>query len=108
WSSTLRCCPGVDAGRWPTPGVLLKLADLHHRPDRSMGISTHYPDPQQSRCRSTVVRSTSEDLSGHPLGHHVEVQERGKDTFQVPKHGREPQAEQHDEEEHCPHLRARH
>lgn len=51
---------------------------------------------------------TTEELSGHPLGDHVEVEQRREDSFQVAKHGREPQAEEHDEEEHRPHLRARH
>lgn len=55
-----------------------------------------------------ISQCTCDDLLGHPGWHHVQVQQRGQDSLQTSKHGGQTQAEQHDEEEHRPHLRAWH
>lgn len=47
---------------------------------------------------------TCEELIGHPLGHQFEVMKGREDALQITKHGGQTQTEQHDEEEHSPHL----
>lgn len=81
--------------------------EAQHTDQTYISISLTYALPYLHTA-SISGFGTCEELFGHPLGHHVQVEQRRQDALQIPKHGGQTQTEQHDEEEHGPHLRTRH
>lgn len=100
WRSPASSCQ-IPAWRSAPPGSSSHRSDLHGE----LVVSTR----EALVCTLWMVRVfTCEELFGHPFGHQVQVQQRRQDSLQIAEHRGQPQTEEHDEEEHGPHLWPRH